>query len=457
VKYLVTARGFVVVIWSLSLAAAITLIYFRFPGEMNNDSVSQFNQAVTNQYSDWHPPIMALLWHFLRAFCDGPGSLFVVHILFYWLGLTCCALYMLRLNRPFSALSCLGIGLIPVFLMIVINLHKDVGVAVAMVSAVGLICLSPAGLSFRLAAALSLLFYAALVRANAVFAVAPVLIFLLWRAAPRRIALFVVMSICLGGAMIPASSFVNHRLIGASEERAIQSLQLFDIAGTHSFSNVNDEMSSCYTPLFWDRLEYKCSALEKLRSKFTDAKISELWIKAITTHPLGYLWHRLAHFNSTMYFWVPSNYADMRALVVDRDRKPMTPIVRKPMDIIRYSPIFAPVVWVTTGIAILIIVLGRSAEQTDAASTMSVVLLASAILYMLSYLVVGVATDLRYQFWSMLAISLAAVFSAPIIFTSFVKPWRKLELFGDAMVFVVFAVTTTSRFVETDFLQSGLK
>jgi hypothetical protein len=140
-----------VVIWSLSLAAAITLIYFRFPGEMNNDSVSQFNQAVTNQYSDWHPPVMALLWHFLRVFYGGTGSLFVVHILFYWLGLTCCALYLLRLNRPFSALSCLGIGLIPVFLMIVINLHKDVGVAVAMVSAFGLICLSPAGLSFRLA------------------------------------------------------------------------------------------------------------------------------------------------------------------------------------------------------------------------------------------------------------------------------------------------------------------
>ncbi|MFL6232582.1 MAG: hypothetical protein ACJ76N_05555 [Thermoanaerobaculia bacterium] len=47
------------------LTAAVALALWRlfFPGLMSSDSIVQYGQALTGQYNDWHPPLMAIVLH----------------------------------------------------------------------------------------------------------------------------------------------------------------------------------------------------------------------------------------------------------------------------------------------------------------------------------------------------------------------------------------------------------
>jgi hypothetical protein len=49
--------------WPDVLTVAVALLVWRlfFPGLMSQDSISQYGQAVTGLYNDWHPPLMAVV------------------------------------------------------------------------------------------------------------------------------------------------------------------------------------------------------------------------------------------------------------------------------------------------------------------------------------------------------------------------------------------------------------
>jgi hypothetical protein len=55
------------------LTAAVALGLWRvfFPGLMSADSIAQYGQALTGQYNDWHPPLMAIVLH--QCFRIGRG------------------------------------------------------------------------------------------------------------------------------------------------------------------------------------------------------------------------------------------------------------------------------------------------------------------------------------------------------------------------------------------------
>ena len=59
---------------------------WHFPGKMAPDSIAQYNQAISGEYSDWHPPVMAFVWSFLLRISDGPQLLLILHLFCYWLG-----------------------------------------------------------------------------------------------------------------------------------------------------------------------------------------------------------------------------------------------------------------------------------------------------------------------------------------------------------------------------------
>jgi len=59
------------------LTAAIALVLWRlfFPGLMSVDSIDQYGQALTGQYNDWHPPLMAIVLHFVFVLGGAIGLL----------------------------------------------------------------------------------------------------------------------------------------------------------------------------------------------------------------------------------------------------------------------------------------------------------------------------------------------------------------------------------------------
>jgi hypothetical protein len=88
------------------------------PGVANDDSDSQYAQAVDHRFNDWHPPIMAWLWSFFRLLADGNGPMFCFHVACYWLGFGLIAVALGRVGRPLAGWGMIGVGLFPPFLAV---------------------------------------------------------------------------------------------------------------------------------------------------------------------------------------------------------------------------------------------------------------------------------------------------------------------------------------------------
>jgi hypothetical protein len=59
----------------LTVAVALVLWRLFFPGLMSVDSIDQYGQALTGRYNDWHPPLMAIVLHFVFVLGGAIGLL----------------------------------------------------------------------------------------------------------------------------------------------------------------------------------------------------------------------------------------------------------------------------------------------------------------------------------------------------------------------------------------------
>jgi len=402
-----------------------------FPGEPGPDSQSQYAQVVAGQLDDWHPPIMAWLWSALRLVADGDAPMFSFQVSFYWLGFGLIAFALARAGRAAAAWVTLGAALFPPFLALNIVLLKDVGMAVTFLAAFAAVFwhrvqgrdVPPA----IVAATLLLLLYGALVRANAVFAVVPLFAYLVhprWLGRPWRL---LALSLPVALALVPAANLVNQRLLDAQPFRPIRALQIFDITGIafHSadlavFGPGNgftrDEVTRCYVPTFWDRLSPwgECrffwnrlavardqqAAVEKLAARGAMAAapnpdLPDLWIKAIIRHPLAYARHRLAHFASEVSRGASNGELDLA--------------VPRPPAVVLYDWVTASALWLAIGAVLLTQLVSARALHRTASRDAALALTLSALPYAGAYLIIGVATEMRYLLWSLMAISVATV------------------------------------------------
>src|SRR5208283_5618239 len=111
----------------------------HFPGQMGGDSVVQYREAVSGQFSDWHPPIMAFLWSMLRHVAPGPQAMLAFHLIFHWLGFALIADGLLRTGRWKAGWLMLATGASPIFIYWNGTITKDVGMASTFIAGFGLI------------------------------------------------------------------------------------------------------------------------------------------------------------------------------------------------------------------------------------------------------------------------------------------------------------------------------
>jgi hypothetical protein len=72
---------------------------------MSWDSVDQLIEARNGVYSDWHPPFMALLWHFTDRIIQGPLGMLLLITGLIWLGTFLVTLNWFNDDRKFTVLS----------------------------------------------------------------------------------------------------------------------------------------------------------------------------------------------------------------------------------------------------------------------------------------------------------------------------------------------------------------
>ncbi|MFL6305103.1 MAG: hypothetical protein ACJ72H_16350 [Candidatus Sulfotelmatobacter sp.] len=423
---------------SIAVTAAVLAganLAIWFPGESGPDSDSQYAQAVAGHFDDWHPPIMAWLWSLLRLLADGDGPMFCFQVACYWLGFALIAVALARAGRSHAAWAMLGVALFPSMLMLNGVLLKDVGMGVTfLLGLAALFCYRlqdrqvPAAIA---AISLLLLVYGALVRANAVCALVPLVAYMVRPLWLRRPWWLLAVSIPLSLALVPAAHFFNHRVLQAEPLHPIRSLQIFDLTGIASYSAdmavfgtgnrfTRDEVDSCYSPAGWDRFapwgecrffwnrlavsaDLQASVEELDSSSALRAKprseLPDLWIAAIVRHPLAYAQHRLAHFSSEIWRGASMAASD--------DAAPRSP------GIVIYDLLTASALWLAVGAGLLIRLAFVRSAGAAAPIDAALALLLSGLTYGSVYLLIGVATELRYLFWTHIAIFTALVISWP--------------------------------------------
>lgn len=397
----------------------------HFPGTLNADSIEQYRQVLAGRLADWHPPVMAFVWSLMPRVWGGPQPELILQVFLHWSGFALLADGLARSGRPGAGWCMIAAGAFPVFWVFNGIILKDVGLASTWITAFGLI------FWFRvqdrrppvaaLAAALALIAYGTLVRKNAVFGFPPLLLYAFVDFSRVGARALVVSTCLLAAIAVPASSFFNLEVLGAAPSRSADNLLLFDLDGVARHAEENsvllpkglgsqEEYARCYTPYWADSIQPygNCGFVWE---RFERPPVA-LWLDAVTSHPAAYLAHRLKHFNSEILFFVPAKHSRFvpDAVINDRDATRSTIA----LDYIRKNPLIWPVTWISLGLCALALSWRASASAAAAAGA-SRALLTSGLFYAFAYLVVGVGTDVRYHYWSIMAVLTAIIIGYPVL------------------------------------------
>jgi hypothetical protein len=399
---------------------------------MIDDARWQYQQAVDNSYEDWHPPLMAWVWRRLAFIVPGPAPMFVLQLLLYWAGIALIAWWAHRRGQRGLAVAIACAGWLPAPLALTGTVVKDVLMAGLLLCATGLLLCRNSLRSevVRIAvtaASILCLFAAAALRLNAVFACLPLLLVAL-PAALSRTWPRLTASILAGAAAFLMIGPAVAALVQAEKTKVDLSLMIFDLGGITEHSGisvfpdfgVHDPVAvnhRCYDPKQWDG--YSTWAKRPCPLGFArfdelvdegDVSVTNLWLRAIAAHPLAYAAHRLDHFNRSTWFLVPSGpaFTAWSRSVPNPWGFQVRPnsllsMVTGYADVAAATPLGWPIFWISLALAGLIVAFSVGMSPIIRA------IAASAFLYGLSYLVVGVAIGIRYYFWTIAGAAIAVL------------------------------------------------
>lgn len=411
-----------IVIGIAVLGAALVFAAY-WPGIMIDDARWQYQQVVDNSYEDWHPPLMAWVWRQLTSIAKGPAPMLVLQVTLYWAGFALVATSALKRGQSRLALALAAIGFLPASLALSGTVTKDALMDGVLLCAVGILLWRPlvqppaarAGLALG---AIALLLIAAALRFNAFFACVPLALV----AFPKRFTSTkprLLLSALLAAATCLMTGPLISGLLQAEKTDVGLSLIIFDLGGITEHSGVSqfpdlhvkDPVAvnhRCYDPYGWD--SYSDWANKPCPLGFDpiqalidngdfDAKGS--WLRSIASHPVAYLQHRLAHFNLSSFFLVkkgPDFTAWSQSVPnpwgYSVEKNGLMTLITKIVDGAAATPLGWPIFWISIALASLVAGLMLRLEAEPIA------IAASAFAYGAAYLVVGVATGIRYYIWT---------------------------------------------------------
>ncbi len=395
-----------------------------YPGIFTPDSLDQFAQAQSGQFEDWHPPIMAALWFVLDRAHDGPELIFLTHLLLFWVGAWAVGEAIVRAGWRWGALFAL-IGLLPFVFNYLGLLWKDVALAAAWLFAVGMAFRRFArGEKLRIAEQVlvwAAFIYGALARGNSIFAAAPLALYLLnTDVFSRRIWPQIAACVLVPALLLSGASIFNHRILNAAAQDPEDSLFLFDLVGISHHTRTNlvpgpwtqaqsVHIPDCYGADKWDHDAMgSCRFLTQTLCDgelWGEPAIAQAWVGAIVQHPLQYAAHRMAFTNKILRWLgpIPAHDSFMESEITDprweHDPGPIFRAYEEVSGALEATPLFRPYFWlIMAGAALVLSWFAVDSPQRRFAAAIG----ASAVIYLLTYVVFGVASDFRYAYWSII-------------------------------------------------------
>jgi hypothetical protein len=410
-------------------AAVLTALTFS-PGFLSYDSLYQLSQARNEiPLSDWHPPVMSVLWRALISLTGTHATMAVVQITALWSALFVAAWLALRVTGSGRwGLAFLGLGLVPQVVNIVGVVWKDVQMALALlvvvvIAMVGQVLRRTRTLTWLLVPlAFALLVYALLVRKNAIVAIVPIL-FLVWRSwfDARRLSGFVLaLGVFAGSAF--AAQVVLDALARPQKTHLLSTIAIDDVI--HVVPRQQLERSELSPDLraklvvAQQRCEEKKSLMNAYwtcygrgaEGPFTPiadhAELTRAWPGLMAERPAGYLQYRAEVFAQFLFnnrdYWQEGVLANDRGIDVDHPR--MVSTLRT--YILQFANrnimfVFGAWFWLVVGV-VQALSWRRASRFRDLVGCLGL----SSVLYILAYIPTAPATDYRYVYWPAIAGSL---------------------------------------------------
>jgi hypothetical protein len=409
----------------LAIAGFALTLYIFYPGIMNYDARYVYLDGLKGFYGDWQSPVMTWLWKTIDPIAPGSASMFLLIAILYWLGIGTLALTLARRSLT-AAIVLMVIALTPPLFAFVGIIWRDVLMAACWLLAAAVMFATAhrePSIAVRLIA-LFLVMFGVLIRPNAL-AAAPLLIaYIFWprEFRFRRVALlFIPAMVALYGLM----QFVYYGALDATRQHPLHSIAVFDLGGMTYFSGKNQFPATfssgevealrgrCYDASYWNiywngDCKFVMAELEGERKIFGTPELSRAWMDAATRHPIAYLQHRLTFFRTFLLdahlaMWTADIEHPPKTVFEDR---PAFMTVKAMHDVLQPTPLFRMGAWLLACLALCTLA-WRRRSTPDGAFVIGVC--GSAVMYVLSYLPLGVASEFRYIYWAVLASCAGAV------------------------------------------------
>lgn len=405
----------------LAAAGFAFTLYVFYPGIPTFDSLYVYKDMARRAFGDWQSPVFMAAWMLIDPISPGTGSIFLLTAALYWIALTVVALGLAR-QSPRLAWLVPVLGISPPAFVLVGIIWRDILFAVSWLLAAGLVlCVHDRARNIRIPIQLGacvLLALGVLLRPNSLAAAPLLAAYLLWpsRFAWKRAALLYVPAALALFALVQVTYY---GIFKVERQNPLHSIMVFDLGGISHFADKNvfpgvwtkeeDALIryGCYKPVAWDIYwtQEPCMfvvALLEGQELFGTPALPQAWRRATAEHPLAYLQHR-ATFQWS--FLADKNLAMWSRAFDDPDKiafadNPRLMAVKAVNDALNPTPLFRPGAWLLLNI-VLCIFAWRRRDTPGGAFILGVC--GSAVLYVMTFLAVGVSTDLRYAFWAVLA------------------------------------------------------
>lgn len=399
----------------------LTLTIF-YPGVMTYDAKFIYEDIAKGFLGDWQSPVMTVLWGAIDPIAPGAASLFLLTVTGYWLGFGLLAFALVRRSTALALMLPLLALAPPAFILVGI-LWRDVLFATCWLLAAS-IAFASVGYDRRVVVsaqvlALALCALGVLLRPNSLMAAPILAAYILWPAQMffKRTAILMIPAAAGFFALVQV---VYYGALGATRQHPLHSIMVFDLGGISHFSKENQFpvdwseaeqallLNGCYQPTQWDiywRLEpcdFVMRKLEREEKLFGTSTVTGAWTRAVVRHPLAYLQHRAAFMwnflaGDNLVMWLAD--VDRPGESVFADRPGFMALVRL-HDALKPTPLFRTGTWLLVCFAVCGLAWrkGRTPEGSFALGVCG-----SAAVYVLTFFVVGVASDFRYGYWAVLA------------------------------------------------------
>lgn len=420
-----STRASFLVLLVVVAAYALTVLVF-YPGYVTIDARYVYADAQAWQFGDWQSPAMGVLWRLIDPIAPGSLSMFLLTVTLYWLGFGMLALIAARRSIWLGLVTPL-LAFVPPAFFFVGMVWRDILFGVVWLAAVALAFAVAGRLRVRIAVqaiALLLVALGVLLRPNAIFAAPFLATYVVWplRFDVKRMAIIFVPAVVLFYALVPLTYY---GLLDAKRQNPLHSILVFDLGGITHFSGENQFPVSwsaeqtallndkCYDPVRWDSYWHvpPCPfVMQRLERPddliFGTPRLVEAWWRAVSGHPLAYLQHRAAFMwqflgrsNLVLPVW---DWPDPAGYGHSPYFKPLVAL----HDALQPTILFRPGLWLVLAVAVG--AFSWRARGTPAGA-FAVAVTASAIVYVMTFSVVGVAADFRYAYWCVLATLAGAV------------------------------------------------